>query len=925
MESALGGETVTEKVKKRVSKWDLVEDTKCPTETVQDNSKSADVADAHHDKDANSGCNWSKSVSSHVSKWSDWEANNTMRSEDSSGGSCCEPMPEHKGEGKDVIVDEDDEKISQTTRTRGASITSHIDLGRHHSHSRSGSPGWGRSCSRSRSPHGFKYEAESWNNRGRSGRGGSIAQCRDFAAGWCRRGDQCRFLHQDDRDYDGKGHCDRVPFENRGRRLEKGRFSRYASNEAFSDSQEQSGYSRDKDLHGYESHNVRDRGKHETQRNHRSSERCDDFLKGKCHRGSACKYVHHGAKVDGCGGWPSKDATRHRAHNRREDLTFEHDQRHEPHRSTMDTLCKYFAEGCCRNGEKCKFSHQGPTFGGPEENSQDGGRGNSSVSGNRPGGGLKWIDNSSGAGVGCPENVSRSHPKWGDKEADRNLSSSPFCSDTINIRADDPWNKSCEGPRWDDKPAETNFSVSPQRMSNGDGARRVPESRAADQFSNVTDMGSAGVNKDGYSHNMGRNETIHGSQDSYTWSPEADGQQLPVQKVGAVVFPSKDRQSQQKIPTPNVPNFNPSLQSQQLAHALLDGLNVNLNGQSRLMAPPLPSGQMDSNGQSQGMNVRSSSTDQAQMPICQGDSSEKHDLLDGNMSQLTNDVSIPQNAASTEKGAQLTDLSASLAQIFGNGQQLPQLYATLNHLSVTGLVPTQPPQSNPVRPSAPVAVPFIQPKQVPWLQSQNDPLTYSIEFVDPDINKQPARFPMNTHEQKNTSLEQLQAPQQILASSSGTDNQNEGELPENGSLEKPNHEKKDNQHGLKMDTEVVEVKEVATVQCEKDQQTGQLKEMDIDDQVNDEGKRSKDAKEMRMFKFALVEFVKELLKPTWKEGHMSKEAHKTIVKKVVDKVTGSLHGPHIPQTQERIDHYLSFSKPKLTKLVQAYVEKYLKT
>lgn len=139
MESALGGETATEKVKKRVSKWDLVEDTNFPTESAQDNSKSAD-------KDANSGCNWSKSVSSHVSKWSDWEAENIMRSEDSSGGSCCEPMPEDKGEGKYIIVDEDGEKVSQTTRTRGASITSHIDLGRHHSHSRSGSPGWGRSC-----------------------------------------------------------------------------------------------------------------------------------------------------------------------------------------------------------------------------------------------------------------------------------------------------------------------------------------------------------------------------------------------------------------------------------------------------------------------------------------------------------------------------------------------------------------------------------------------------------------------------------------------------------------------------------------------------------------------------------------------------------------------------------------------------------
>lgn len=65
-----------------------------------------------------------------------------------------------------------------------------------------------------------------------------------------------------------------------------------------------------------------------------------------------------------------------------------------------------------------------------------------------------------------------------------------------------------------------------------------------------------------------------------------------------------------------------------------------------------------------------------------------------------------------------------------------------------------------------------------------------------------------------------------------------------------------------------------------------------------------------------MEFIKELLKPTWKEGQMSKDAYKNIVKKVVDKVTGTMQGATIPQTQEKIQQYLSFSKPKLTKLVQ---------
>ncbi|MED6144013.1 hypothetical protein PIB30_011517 [Stylosanthes scabra] len=88
-----------------------------------------------------------------------------------------------------------------------------------------------------------------------------------------------------------------------------------------------------------------------------------------------------------------------------------------------------------------------------------------------------------------------------------------------------------------------------------------------------------------------------------------------------------------------------------------------------------------------------------------------------------------------------------------------------------------------------------------------------------------------------------------------------------------------------------------------------------------EANKSKDVKGIRAFKFSLVEFVKELLKPTWKEGKITKDDYKTIVKKVVDKVTGTMQGAHIPQTQEKIDHYLSFSKPKLNKLVQAYVEK----
>ncbi|XP_010465975.1 PREDICTED: zinc finger CCCH domain-containing protein 38-like [Camelina sativa] len=106
----------------------------------------------------------------------------------------------------------------------------------------------------------------------------------------------------------------------------------------------------------------------------------------------------------------------------------------------------------------------------------------------------------------------------------------------------------------------------------------------------------------------------------------------------------------------------------------------------------------------------------------------------------------------------------------------------------------------------------------------------------------------------------------------------------------------------------------------------------VDEDVNDDGegsdeenKKGKDPKEMLAFKFALVEVVKELLKPAWKEGKMDKDVYKNIVKKVVEKVTVTMQSGNVPQTQEKIDQYLSASKPKLTKLVQAYISKIKKT
>ncbi|RZR99742.1 hypothetical protein BHM03_00029345 [Ensete ventricosum] len=89
------------------------------------------------------------------------------------------------------------------------------------------------------------------------------------------------------------------------------------------------------------------------------------------------------------------------------------------------------------------------------------------------------------------------------------------------------------------------------------------------------------------------------------------------------------------------------------------------------------------------------------------------------------------------------------------------------------------------------------------------------------------------------------------------------------------------------------------------------------DQVQSTGKskKTKDSRSMKLFKVALAEFVKEVLKPSWRQGNMSKEAFKTIVKKTVDKVSGSVPSHQIPKTQAKINQYVESSQRKLTKLV----------
>lgn len=94
-----------------------------------------------------------------------------------------------------------------------------------------------------------------------------------------------------------------------------------------------------------------------------------------------------------------------------------------------------------------------------------------------------------------------------------------------------------------------------------------------------------------------------------------------------------------------------------------------------------------------------------------------------------------------------------------------------------------------------------------------------------------------------------------------------------------------------------------------------------DKRADKKNKREKEDNKIRgltLLRTAVAEHVKETLKPTWREGQMSKEAFKTIAKKAVDKVLDAIKPHQVPKTDEKVAVYMENARPKITKLVQVF-------
>ncbi|KAK9270557.1 hypothetical protein L1049_026138 [Liquidambar formosana] len=884
-------------VRRHISKRVLKEETELPDETSQKIYWRRKGGDSHLN-------------GSDDPNWSDLEANDAWN--DSSELPFWEPLPEMSGAQMDDDINEDFNGISETMRPWGAGDSYSIRASpgfdgmvqrnyrwsqennwrrsyRRRSRSRSRSRSWSWSHSPVRN---FKQESYRWRDRSRSRPRVLSQPCTDFAAGRCRRGSQCRFFHQDNLKNRDWGYSEIDLVESWKSSQEYRGALRYASTEGYRN------YPRDKVSHGYRYFYDGERNE-SLRKSSRSTNRYNDFLKGKFHTGSSRRYAHHGASGDG--------------YDRRiRNAPFDYDRKREPHRSG-DTLCKYFAMGYCRNGDYCRFFHDGPASSNSKRRSWDDRWGHDLNDEKKSWGGPKWNDTT------VVSDIAKS-TKWGDSDIGKMNFTDAMAAENSTCSRWGNESRSSSSPVWKNKAAERDEHHSSHWGSGSSGANiGVPESMVATNLSvkeepPFTPGGSQPQILNGLSiaaREQNISQEASGLQFSDTFVHPTVSESSSVQQhfsqegnnnaISASSNSHNDANSSgNNVHVVLVPGQSFKQDGDSLGSQPLPTVNETSQSQQTLSLNPSSGHTFDLNEPVQ--QIISALNPQSQIEVCQGESVKIPAMVESIVPRVTSGTS--QNEATREQVTQITNLSVSAAQVFGNEQQLPHLYASLN--PSTGMVPSLP-NSGSVSPAADSKA--VQFNRATWSQEQYKSVGDSIDSRKSGNSEQPPAF---------------------LSSPIGQRNQ-ETPGPNFSEFNKSDHSEEEHQESSKLkrqepiaNSETRENSRTVSEECKQDQEIGHSENGDVDGRV-EEGSRNKDEKDMLTFKIALAEFVKEILKPTWKEGRMSKEIHKTIVRKVVDKVIGTIQRAQIPKTKENIDHYLTCSRPKITKLVQAYVEIYPKS
>ncbi|CAL5009903.1 unnamed protein product [Urochloa decumbens] len=768
---------------------------------------------------------------------------------------------------------------------------------RNRSRSRSRSIGRGRG--RSRSPY-FADRGSEWRvERGRTS-GGPALPCRDFVAGRCRRGSNCRFLHEDGGPRPFEDHYPADPRERYG-----------YQNKDFMDSREPNDY-----LHNRQSRDRYDDGpweRSEPRREYRSTEQCYNFAKGRCARGASCRFAHGDSAPNG--GW--RDEARESAHDRiGPDSSYGN---RTEHRRVNKNPCKFFAEGRCRRGENCPYLH--------EEAPQ------SQIGVSAPDEHLNHSDGRSARG---------NYSNWGDQNNAMRATSQILSRDDRENPISQSIGRNDSRYEYENRHSKDAGKSQYQIISQEDFASQVenkhevavsqqpqllaPVQTTADNMNNenVSGMGSQNapatigdlsMQSGMHSANIMAEQSLSQILQRHDAIPHIPGPStLPattqLQNVTSS-FPSnshlqqnnfsihQNRQEQFVVPQAAANNSTPSMQGQPAAPHMGHGQH-GYGLEPRALSNPSAhnghsfsvAGQVPQNlpttvlaGQSQatvdvprlGQDIGSQSIQNMQnfQPVAQNMQNQSLQGLPHVPTSSSTDmagVPVYHNAAKSET---VSNITASLAQYLN----------TAFGAGTVGLQSSQPNVNSGLMAASSAVPPAVQPNQFPWAQQQTG-------IVQPGISV--------------SSEQQQQAPQTLqMPIAIGSSNGNSTRLPHAGAPSAP-----------------AAAASVVNETVPPESKKGENKDSDAEAHEDGDNKKSKDSKPLKMFKVALADFVKEALKPTWKEGQMSREVHKTIVKKVVDKVTSTVE--NTPPTKEKIEIYMSYSKDKLNKLVQAYVGKYAK-
>ncbi|XVF58761.1 hypothetical protein PTKIN_Ptkin07bG0092400 [Pterospermum kingtungense] len=928
--------------RKRSSKWDEKEERQYSLDNVRDSAWPVKAGVSFHERESEHGY-FSPEVGRNGNKYSVVEARDVMKSKH--GLPSRESLPGSSGGQKDDNTHVDCVKYRKTTTpwdeddTYGMKMSPGLDdwmqqhrrlspkkdWSRYH---RSRSRSWSRSCSRSRSRspvRGIRRQS-GFSEKARS-RSGSTQLCKDFMSGRCRRGSQCQFLHQDNQSHEDG-------WDNRPKR---GGASKYFT--------------------PYD-------GKEYLIKSGRSTDCCTDYMKGSCRRGESCRFAHDYTS-DSFSRGSINEVRREKENSKRNRVTTpERDGEREARRSN-DVPCKYFAAGNCRNGKYCRFSHHVQAHATPERRSRvdKGGWAQSSVSVD------KFWDGSKSRDADASFNVEKTWagPKWNDDDVSNDVGKSwtgskwgdkGACSGASKLSKDTNGEMGVSEPRISDwsinerwqhdydvsgKRSETNVRFKTVDIDKDEAILRKIENAGlsvgvSEPRSGEESLGDMEMSPDW-------NYKIHSSvkkEDSYILKSIPADTCLPAHEkniaeeasgwvsdgLAALQSMSSEKSNFQQDHTMRessvvaLPCDSNAVSRSSISHIDLNFSTNTLPMPSFDQPRPSSSCLPFSNLNAVGESLVAIPSDEITMKVTQNSllfqeekPSNKLNIGDINTLHGNSGIQSTQSMVSDEQLTQLTNLSASLAQLFGKRQQLPLLHVALNAHDAMQVASF----ADSGGPGEPDSVPSVQPDQDIKLLKQYDPLSDSIEaskkqdtYTKPLGTSEHPVAQENTSEGKPELLTNKLLPSSLVGSTNVTDFHNDNSSKREPDLDshKPNQLERVASSEVTKENGGVE----ETKKAEEENKNGPSEEKDADDRT-DEGKKSKDGKGIRAFKFALVEFVKDLLKPTWKEGQISKESYKNIVKKVVDKVTATMQG-NIPQTPEKIDQYLSFSKPKLSKLVQ---------